>query len=78
MQMKIEIDTDQIWKIIEFMLTFPYPQICIHSVICTIASEIFENNNIYENNDVYADFCKQVVRANDDKAIECMKKIREI
>ncbi|MEJ2293504.1 MAG: hypothetical protein P8Y23_01905 [Candidatus Lokiarchaeota archaeon] len=74
--MKIEIDTDQIWKIIESMLTFSYPQICRHSVICTIASEIFDKNDVYENSDEYADFCKQVVSSKDYEAIECMKKIR--
>lgn len=75
--MKIEIDVEQIWNIIESLLNFQYPQICRHNVICTMASEFFDGNSIYENNDEYANFCKQVVRANDDKAIECMQKIRQ-
>jgi len=76
--MKIEIDTEQVWKVIESMLDFPLAQICRHNVICTVASTLFDDNGIYKDNKDYADFCKHVVWAHDFQAIEFMKKIRRM
>jgi hypothetical protein len=74
--MKVEIDTEQIWSVIENLLTFPHPTVCRHYVIGIVVSRLFEDNNLYEGNSTYDEFCKHALRSMDDEAIVHMDKIR--
>jgi len=76
--MKVEIDTDQIWSIIEELLTYPRPTLCRHYVIGIVVSRLFEDNHLYEDNSEYNEFCKHAVGASDYEAIECMHKIKNL
>jgi hypothetical protein len=74
--MKIEIDTDQIWDIIEQLLSYPYPTLCRHYMIGIVVSRLFENNDLYKDSDDYNEFCRHAVSARDYEALEYMNKIR--
>lgn len=69
--MKIELDSSEIVKMIERFLTFPFPQICRHSVACDLLN-LLEIHGVK----ITSELADAVVRAEDDVALDLIKELK--
>jgi len=73
--MQYTIESDRLWKFVEELLVFPFPQICRHTVVCMLADAFMEK--IHAEDPRFKSFCRHVVRADDDEALEMLYELRE-
>ena len=75
--MKLEIDSTDIFKIIETLLEYPAPQVCRHWVIGQLVMHLLEDKDfpIDEN---FKKFVHYAVRAKDEEALEYVQKLKKI
>jgi hypothetical protein len=69
----VSIPATQVFRIIKRLVTFPYPQICVHSVAADLLSAL-EDNGLEATPDFVA-LARAVVRAEDEDALEILSRV---
>ena len=73
--MQYTIESDELWRLVEQLLVFPYPQVCRHNVVLWIAESV--NGKLHAGDPCFKNFCRHVVRAEDDEALAMLCELRE-
>lgn len=73
--MQYTIGSDKLWKMVEDLLGYPFPQICRHTVVLWIVESFI--GKLHEEDPIFKNFCRHVVRAEDDEALEILSELRE-
>lgn len=63
----------EIFKMIKNIISYPLPQICVHSVACDLLSLLEEKG--YKTNNNFENLCRTVTRAEDTKSLKILNNI---
>jgi hypothetical protein len=73
--MQYTIESDDLWRLVEQLLVFPYPQICRHTVVLWIADAFMKK--LHAEDPCFKAFGRRVVRGEDDEALDMLCELRE-
>ena len=73
--MEYKIESDELLKIIEDLLLFPYPQICRHTVVLWLIEHFIEK--LHKEDPLFKNFCRNVIHAENVEAIERLWELRK-
>ena len=73
--MEYKIEIDELWKIIEDLLLFPYPNIGKHTVVLWLIEHFIEK--LHKDDPLFKNFFRHVSSGEDSAAIERLWELRK-